>query len=162
MKYPGQQNLRFQEKNIQKTIFLEKFIFWDPWALKFKELSSTPSDDVYTPLECSKQVKTADIFVLLKKQTRLYSVQISESHSSMLTGLCVCMGLCQMPRNHLYWENETSCPIVADSHFQTLLACLHFAHNLWGEMGLCSYGLIQSSLNLYKKSWKTQTSEGEN
>lgn len=57
MKYPGQQNLRFQEKNIQKTIFLEKFLFWDPWVLKFKELSFTPSDDVHTPLECSQRSK---------------------------------------------------------------------------------------------------------
>lgn len=159
MKYPGQQNLRFQEKNIQKTIFLEKFLFWDPWVLKFKELSFTPSDDVHTPLECSQRSKQQTSLCYWRNR---HVCTISESHSNMLTGLCLCMGLCQMPRNHPYWENETSCPIVAGSHFQTLLACRHFTHNLWGEMGLCSYGLIQSSLNLHKKSWKTQTSEGGN
>ncbi len=79
---------------------------------------------------------------LLREQTNLYSAQKSKCHNNInttvkeleiLLGLYLCMGLCQLPRNCAYWENDSWCPMVADNmsrnHFQNLLASLHFTDN---------------------------------
>jgi len=51
----------------------------------------------------------------------------------ILIGLYLCVGLCQMPGNDAFWENDTRCPMVADymsrNQFQTLLTTLHFTDN---------------------------------
>uniref|UniRef100_A0A3B4EUD9 PiggyBac transposable element-derived protein domain-containing protein n=1 Tax=Pundamilia nyererei TaxID=303518 RepID=A0A3B4EUD9_9CICH len=83
-----------------------------------------------------------NMLLLLMEQTNLYSVQNSNhlrnvntanKELQILIGLYLRMGLCQMPGNRAYWENDTRCPMVADNmsrnRFQTLLGSLHFTDN---------------------------------
>uniref|UniRef100_A0A3Q4GCX2 PiggyBac transposable element-derived protein domain-containing protein n=1 Tax=Neolamprologus brichardi TaxID=32507 RepID=A0A3Q4GCX2_NEOBR len=108
----------------------------------FKGPCAKPPDEIHTPLEYFKNFITDDMLLLLMEQTNLYSVQKSNhlrnvnttvKELQILIGLYLRMGLCQMPRNRAYWENDTRCPMVADnmSHnrFQTLLGSLHFTAN---------------------------------
>uniref|UniRef100_A0A3P9CGN5 PiggyBac transposable element-derived protein domain-containing protein n=1 Tax=Maylandia zebra TaxID=106582 RepID=A0A3P9CGN5_9CICH len=89
-----------------------------------------------------KNFITDDMLLLLMEQTNLYSVQNSNhlrnvnttvKELEILIGLYLRMGLCQMPGNRAYWENDTRCPMVADNmsrnRFQTLLGSLHFTDN---------------------------------
>uniref|UniRef100_A0AAZ1XVK0 PiggyBac transposable element-derived protein domain-containing protein n=1 Tax=Oreochromis aureus TaxID=47969 RepID=A0AAZ1XVK0_OREAU len=108
----------------------------------FKGPCAKPPDEIHTPLEYFKNFITDDMLLLLIEQTNLYSVQKSNhlrnvnttvKELEILIGLYLRMGLCQMPGNRAYWENDTRCPMVADNmsrnRFQTLLGSLHFTDN---------------------------------
>lgn len=108
----------------------------------FKGPCAKPPDEIHTPLEYFKNFITDDMLLLLMEQTNLYSVQKSNhlrnvnttvKELEILIGLYLRMGLCQMPGNRAYWENDTRCPMVADNmsrnRFQTLLGSLHFTDN---------------------------------
>uniref|UniRef100_A0A3P9CGC1 PiggyBac transposable element-derived protein domain-containing protein n=1 Tax=Maylandia zebra TaxID=106582 RepID=A0A3P9CGC1_9CICH len=108
----------------------------------FKGPCAKPPDEIHTPLEYFKNFITDDMLLLLMEQTNLYSVQNSNhlrnvnttvKELEILIGLYLRMGLCQMPGNRAYWENDTRCPMVADNmsrnRFQTLLGSLHFTDN---------------------------------
>uniref|UniRef100_A0A3P9CH39 PiggyBac transposable element-derived protein domain-containing protein n=1 Tax=Maylandia zebra TaxID=106582 RepID=A0A3P9CH39_9CICH len=126
----------------QRTkILLEKEMFETP-ETTFKGPCAKPPDEIHTPLEYFKNFITDDMLLLLMEQTNLYSVQNSNhlrnvnttvKELEILIGLYLRMGLCQMPGNRAYWENDTRCPMVADNmsrnRFQTLLGSLHFTDN---------------------------------
>ncbi|XP_036412767.1 piggyBac transposable element-derived protein 3-like [Colossoma macropomum] len=135
---PSQQNTTIQGK---KEFSWRKKPFETP-ECTFKGQSVTPPENLHTPLEYFRKFITQEMLQLLMEQTNLYSVQKSESHRNVnttvkeleiLIGLYLRMGLCQLPGNRAYWENDTRCPMVADNmsrnRFQTLLSCLHFTDN---------------------------------
>ncbi len=143
---PRQQNTTVQEEE-QGSVQEKKLFTWRKKPFEapdctFKGESVTPPDILYTPLEYFRKFITTEMLELLMEQTNLYSVQKSERHSNVnttvkelevLIGLYLRMGLCQLPGNRAYWENDTRCPMVADNmsrnRFQTLLSSLHFTDN---------------------------------
>lgn len=108
----------------------------------FKGESVTPPDELPTPLQYFRRFITKEMIESLMEQTNLYSVQTTDTLKNVntkvkeleiLIGMYLRMGLCQLPGNRTYWENNTRCAMVADNmsrnRFQTLLASLHFADN---------------------------------
>uniref|UniRef100_A0A3B4WCQ9 PiggyBac transposable element-derived protein 3-like n=1 Tax=Seriola lalandi dorsalis TaxID=1841481 RepID=A0A3B4WCQ9_SERLL len=108
----------------------------------FKGESVTPPDELPTPLQYFRRFITEEMIESLMEQTNLYSVQTTDTLKNVnttvkeleiLIGMYLRMGLCQLPGNRTYWENNTRCAMVADNmsrnRFQTLLASLHFADN---------------------------------
>ncbi|XP_051785367.1 piggyBac transposable element-derived protein 3-like [Erpetoichthys calabaricus] len=146
---PGQQNTdqRTDGGTVQETDQGKKLFSWRKKPFEtpectFKGQSVTPPDDLFTPLEYFRKSITPEMLDSLKEQTNLYSVQKSDHHNNInttvkeleiLIGIYLRMGLCQLPGNRAYWENDTRCPIVADNMsrngFQTLLTTLHFTDN---------------------------------
>uniref|UniRef100_A0A673C3E2 PiggyBac transposable element-derived protein domain-containing protein n=1 Tax=Sphaeramia orbicularis TaxID=375764 RepID=A0A673C3E2_9TELE len=108
----------------------------------FKGESVIPPDVLPTPLQYFRRFITEEMIESMLVQTNLYSVQTSGTLKNVSTtvkeleiliGMYLRMGLCQLPGNRAYWENDTRCAMVADNmsrnRFQTLLTSLHFTDN---------------------------------
>ncbi|XP_010789626.1 piggyBac transposable element-derived protein 3-like [Notothenia coriiceps] len=108
----------------------------------FKGERVQPPDELPTPLQYFRRFITDEMLVAMMEQTNLYSVQTSATHKNVQTsvkeleiliGMYLRMGLCQLPGNRVYWENDTRIGMVADNmsrdRFQTLLTSLHFTDN---------------------------------
>ncbi|XP_029981810.1 piggyBac transposable element-derived protein 3-like [Sphaeramia orbicularis] len=109
----------------------------------FKGESVIPPDVLPTPLQYFRRFITEEMIESMMVQTNLYSVQTSGTLKNVsttvkeleiLNGMYLRMGLCQLPGNRAYWENDTRCAMVADNmsrnRFQTLLTSLHFVDNM--------------------------------
>ena len=82
-----------------------------------------------------------DLNVLLAKQTKIYSVQKTDSllnttaeETEQLIGIQIYMSIIDFPNFRKYWANETRYPIIADimsrNRYQKLREFVHVSDNL--------------------------------
>lgn len=109
----------------------------NPLIPHFKARTLSLQTVLKLPLRWHRRFITSEMLELLMENTNVYSVQkhgrsvnTTVKELEQLIGLFLRMGICQMSRNRLYWENDTRFPQVADhmsrNRFQTLLTVIHF------------------------------------
>ncbi|KAH8041915.1 hypothetical protein HPB51_019550 [Rhipicephalus microplus] len=83
-----------------------------------------------TPSTMSEVVRETNSY---STQTTGKSLNITESELDQFVGLCLFMGLMQMPMVRSYWEHKTRFPAIADimlrNQFEKIMRLLYFIDN---------------------------------